>query len=422
MFRNLVFFLFLASSSIALLNYSKPGNNLPPRVKVGAELLLTDYRYLIEDKRVGIITNHSAVAGERHLIDLIHEDPDVAISALFGPEHGIRGQADAGEPVDDSVDELTGAPVFSLYGETRRPTMEMLAGVDVLIFDMQDVGTRFYTYPATMGRSMISAAEAGIPFLVLDRPNPIGGNQIEGFIREEQFISGIGMYPTPVTHGMTVGELAQMIKAEQWHEGISNLDLHIVKMEGWNREMVWHDTKLDWVPPSPNIPDYETAYVYPGTCYFEGTTASEGRGTYQPFIQLGALGVVGAEIASELNKLQLPGLSFSPVSFTPESIPGMSREPKLEGKTLKGVKLQITNAYELQPVAAGIHMLEAFYTALPDELKDDFFIRRGMQVRAGNDKMQKMIEDGSGVRAIIDAWQDDVDYFARQRKPYLLYE
>ncbi len=390
-------------------------------VKVGAEVLLRDYRSLVEGRRVGIITNHSAVVGESHLIDVIHEDPDVEITALFGPEHGIRGTADAGEAVEDSKDKLTGATVYSLYGETRRPTTEMLAEVDVLIFDMQDVGTRFYTYPATMGRSMISAAEAGIPFLVLDRPNPLGGERIEGAIREDRFRSGIGMYPTPVTHGMTVGELALMIKGEGWHDGLEELDLHVVKLQGWGRDRLWDETGLGWVPPSPNLPDVETTLVYPGTCFFEGTTASEGRGTYEPFLQVGASHVDGKAVAAELNRRELPGLRFAPVSFTPESIPGMSREPKLLGEKIEGVRLHVTDPRPVYPVEAGIHILEVFYFALPEEHRDAFFNERGMAIRAGNAETKQRIEAGDGAAAIATDWAGDVERFARQREPYLLY-
>lgn len=396
----------------------------PQTTVVGAERLLTDYRSLVEGKRVGIVTNHSAVAGSDtvHVIDLIHQDPDVTLTALFGPEHGLRGQADAGEPVDDSVDELTGVPVYSLYGENRRPAPDMLSNVDVLIFDMQDAGTRFYTYPATMGRSMISAAEVGIPFLVLDRPNPLGGNRMEGFIREEQFVSGIGLFPTPVTHGMTVGELALMIKGEKWMDGLEDLELHVVEMEGWDRTMLWDDTGLKWVPPSPNIPDAETAYIYPGTCFFEGTTGSEGRGTFEPFLLTGTKNVNGQQIADQLNERGLEGLHFSSAQFTPQSIPGMSRNPKLLDEVVEGVRVHVTDPHAVYPVAAGIHMLEVFYQNLRDEDKSAFFIERGMQVRAGNERVQQMLEDGERAESIIELWREDVEFFKNQRTPYLIYQ
>ncbi len=412
----------LALAMLSLSIASSHAQPESPAVKVGAEQLLTESRALVAGKRVGIITNHSAVVGDRHLIDLIHADPEVTVAALFGPEHGLRGTADAGESVADSKDPQTGAIIYSLYGSVNRPTAEMLEGIDVLIFDMQDVGTRFYTYPATMGRSMISAAEAGIPFIVLDRPNPLGGNQIEGIIRKDRFRSGIGLYPTPVTHGMTVGELAQMIKGEGWHDGLENLELHVVKMEGWRRDMLWTETGLNWIAPSPNLPDIESTYVYPGTCFFEGTTASEGRGTYEPFIQVGAAQVDGKQIAKDLNSRQLPGLEFSPVTFTPKSIPGMSKEPKLLGVEIEGVRLHVTDAEKVKPVALGIHLLDAFYRALPESTRNDFFNERGMAIRAGDAETQKQIEQGVPPEEIIAAWQSDVQTFTHQRLPYLLYK
>ena len=224
------------------------------------------------------------------------------------------------------------------------------------------------------------------------------------------------MYPTPVTHGMTVGELALMIQGEGWHEGLEDLELHVVKTEGWRRDMLWDATGLPWVPPSPNIPDVETALVYPGTCFFEGTTASEGRGTYEPFLQVGAPHVDGRAIASELNRRRLPGLRFEPVAFTPESIPGMSREPKLLGREIHGVRLSVTDAHALEPVAAGIHILEAFYFALPEEHRNTFFNERGMAIRAGNAETQKRIEAGEGAAAIVADWAGDVERFSRQRE------
>lgn len=393
-----------------------------PTVTVGAGRLLSHDRALVAGKRVGILTNHSAVIGDRHVIDILHEDPEVTVAALFGPEHGLRGTADAGEAVADSKDPQTGATIYSLYGKVNRPTQEMLKDVDVLIFDMQDVGTRFYTYPASMGRAMTSAAEAKIPFIVLDRPNPLGGIRMEGLIREEKYRSGIGAFPTPITHGMTVGELARMIQGEGWHDGLENLELHVVKMAGWNRQMLWPETGLTWIAPSPNLPDIESTLVYPGTCLFEGTTASEGRGTYTPFIQVAAVNVDGKRIAEDLNSRKLPGLHFSAVTFTPESIPGMSKKPKLLGVEIEGVRLKITNADELWPVAAGFHLLDAFYRALPEEDQDKFFHKRGMAIRAGDAETQLAIEKGVPVETLINAWEKDVKDFARQRESYLLYK
>jgi uncharacterized protein YbbC (DUF1343 family) len=391
-------------------------------VRTGAERLFTDRYHLVESRRVGLVTNHSAIVGGQHLADRLHADPSIELVALFGPEHGIRGTADAGEPVDHGVDERTGVPVYSLYGEIDRPTAEMLEGVDVLIFDIQDVGARFYTYPATMGRAMKSAAEAGIPYLVLDRPNPIAGLPVEGPVREDRFRSGIGLYPTPITHGMTVGELALMIKGERWHEGIEDLDLHVVEMEGWTRGMLWPDTGMEWVAPSPNIPDVETAIVYPGTCFFEGTTASEGRGTYRPFLQVGSPYVNSNAVADELNRRDLPGLAFSPVTFVPESIEGMSKQPKLLGEEVHGVRIEITEPAKVRPVEAGIHILQAVYESLPTEARETFFIERGLNIRAGNEEVLNKLREGDRVDRIVAGWERDVERFKIEREPYLIYD
>lgn len=398
-------------------------------VKVGAVRLFDDYYHLIENKRVGLITNHSAMVGDRHLVDLLHEDPSVQLVALFGPEHGIRGTADAGEAVGHGVDEATGVPVYSLYGAQRRPSLEMLEGVEVLLFDIQDVGTRFYTYPATMGRAMSSAVEAGIPYVVLDRPNPIGGERIEGHIREDRFVSGIGLYPVPVTHGMTVGELALMIQDQGWHDDLDGLDLHVVPMSGWKRHMTWFDTGLTWVPPSPNIPNAETAIVYPGTCLFEGTPASEGRGTRQPFLLVGSPHVTAETVSDELNRRRqhldrypgLEGVRFHPVVFVPESIPGMSRYPKLEGEDVRGVRIEVTDPAVVSPVALGMHLLQVFYEALPMDQQRLFFHPRGMPVRAGNEWVQEQMALGTPVLDILADWEEDVSRFREMRRPYLLY-
>jgi len=391
-----------------------------PVIRLGADRLFDDYRHLVAGKRVGLITNHSAVIGRNHLADLLHRDPDISLSVLFGPEHGIRGLADAGEDVDHSVDPDTGLPVYSLYGPITRPTMEMLERVDVLLFDIQDVGARFYTYVITMGRAMISAAEADISFIVLDRPNPLGGVRMEGPLLEEAYHSGIGIYPTPVTHGMTVGELATMIQGEAWHEGLESLELHIVPMEGWQRTMLWHETGLEWVPPSPNIPDYETALVYPGSCLFEATRASEGRGTRTPFLLTGSPFIDSQIVANDLNGRQLPGLRFDAVRFIPESITGMSTRPKLEGEMVHGVRISVTDPVAVRPVEAGIHLLESFYQQLPEVEKDRFFLRRGLEIRIGNERVRQQIEQGVPAGIIAD-WQADIDQFSRQRQPYLIY-
>lgn len=389
-------------------------------VQTGAEVLLNEQIDLLEGKRAGLVTNHSAVVDDEHLIDLLQK-AGVEITALFGPEHGIRGDADAGAKIEDGVDQQTGAPIYSLYGENEKPSAEMLQNVDVLIFDIQDVGARFYTYTSTMGYAMQSAAEQGIPFMVLDRPNPLGGNSHEGFVLEPGFETFVGLYPIPVSHSLTVGELARMIKGEGWLEGLEELDLQVVEMKNWSRDMLWPETGLEWIPPSPNIPTFDIALIYPGACFFERTTASEGRGTMQPFQQLGAPWIDSEQLALELNSRNLPGLEFEAISFTPKSIEGMDADPDWEGEEVHGVKYVITDRDEVEPVAAGVHVLQAFYNMSMEEGEVNF-LSESVRSLAGTDRLYNMISKGIAPSEIIDSWSEELAQFEKQRQPYLLYD
>ena len=401
-----------------------PAPAAPPGavVKTGAQVLVESGFAALDGMRVGLIVNHTARVGGRHLIDLIDAAPNVEIGALFGPEHGLRGDADAGETIADGRDERTGAPVFSLYGETRRPTPEMLDGLDALVFDIQDIGARFYTFISTMGLSMQSAAEAGLPFVVLDRPNPLGGVQMEGFVLDSAYTSFVGQYPVPITYGLTAGELARMIKGEQMLPGLETLDLRIIEMEGWERAMRWPATGLTWQPTSPNIPDFETALIYPGACFFEATTASEGRGTYEPFKQIGAPWADAAALADTLNARNLPGVLFRPVSFTPVAIEGMASNPKLKDVPVWGVHYVLTDAEAFRPVETGVHVLHAFYHQAPDSVKAGFLKKRWLDLLAGTDRLYEMLTAGAPPEAIVAAWREDVVAFRLRRAPYLLYD
>ncbi len=391
-------------------------------IRTGAERLVEQEFGVVDGMRVGLITNHTAVVGDRHLADLLHEAENVELVALFGPEHGIRGDADAGARIDDMVDEQTGVPVFSLYGQTRKPTAEMLEGLDALIFDIQDIGPRFYTYISTMGLAMEAAAEHGLRFVVLDRINPLGGELVEGFVLEPGFESFVGQFPIPVTHGMTVGELALMIRGEEFMEDVAGLELHVVEARGWTRDMLWVDTELEWIPPSLNIPDFETALVYPGSCYFEATNASEGRGTFEPFLQVGAPWADGELLASMLNERNLPGLRFEPVTFTPESIPGMSTHPKLLGEELQGVRYVVEDPHAVVPVAAGMHLLEVFYATVPDDERAALFNRARFARLGGTHRLYDMLTAGVTAEEVIAAWEDEVAAFNELRSLYLIYD
>ena len=282
--------------------------------QLGVEELLDEEKALIDGKKVGLITNPTGVDQELNsIVDILNNDEDVDLTALYGPEHGVRGSAQAGEYVDFYTDEQTGLPVYSLYGKTRKPTPEMLEDIDVLLFDIQDVGTRFYTYIYTMAYAMEAAQENDIPFIVLDRPNPIGGDKVEGPVLDPDFKSFVGNYPIPLRHGMTVGELAKLFN----NEYDIGADLTVVEMDGYDRSMDYNDTDMSFVAPSPNMPTVDTAYVYPGAALIEGTNVSEGRGTTRPFELIGAPFINSTELAAAMNKLDLPGVRFRASSFTP---------------------------------------------------------------------------------------------------------
>lgn len=387
-------------------------------VSSGAEILVrSGFRELL-GKRVGLIVNHTSRANGRYLVDLIHEAENVEIAALFGPEHGIRGDEDAGTRIEDGVDDATGAPVYSLYGKNRRPTPEMLKNVDALIFDIQDVGSRFYTYISTLGVSMQSASEAGIPFYVLDRPNPLGGIELEGFVRDSSHVSFVGLYPIPVRHGLTVGELAQMILGEAWLPGLAYLDLQIIRMDGWSRDMLWPETGIEWIPTSPNIPTFETALLYAGTCFFEATSASEGRGTDSPFLTIGAPWMDSATVS----EASFSGLAITTGHTTPVSIPGKSANPKWRDVRLSTITLSVTDANEVRPVSAGLELISRLYGSSPDSVINSFFDERWMALLAGTDAVLPMIKRGLRAEDFQAAWSDEVAEFNRKRQKYLLYD
>lgn len=380
-------------------------------VRTGAEILIENHLQELEGQRVGLVMNPTARIGDVHMLDTLIA-LDVNISALFAPEHGFRGEAGAGEKIEDGVDQATGLPVHSLYGDTRKPTPEMLNDVDLLIFDMQDVGTRFYTYHATMGLVLEAAADAGVPVWILDRPNPAGGNYVSGWVMEEEFTSFVGPYPIPIAHGLTLGELARMMVGEGWLETETAPEVNVIQMEGWTRDMKWPDTGLEWVPPSPNLPTFEHAFVYLGTCLIEGTTMSEGRGTDDPFLTLGD---PDTELtAADLDSLQnlTDGLVFSRTKFTPVSIPGVAPSPKHQDTESNGIKIDMRSV-DFDPVRAGLQVLHILYQATPGAEIQPFLYRL-----AGSREIDKII---SG-EVHAEKMSFGVESFRQKRSDYLLYE
>ena len=392
----------------------------------GAADLVADKFAQLAGKRVGLVTNHTGLvpgpAGPERLIDVLARAPNLKLAAILTPEHGLGGTAEAGAKVKGSTDAATGLPVLSLYGATEKPTPAMLAGLDVLVFDMQDIGVRYYTYISTMGLCMQAAAAANIPFVVLDRPNPLGGNYVSGFVLERPLASFIGRFPIPQAHGMTAGELAQMIKGERMLRGLEKLDLTIIPLEGWRRDMLWPQTGLAWVATSPNIPTFETALAYAGTGLFEATVASEGRGTAAPFLLLGHPAIDARKVAAQVTAAGLPGVRVEAEKFTPKRIKGIASRPRFADMPIPGVRLTITDAAAFQPVETAVHLLVAFdrqlraggTLGLID--KADEFNRI-----AGTRRLLEFLDRDAGAVEIIAGWQAEVAAFKQARAKYLLY-
>lgn len=385
---------------------SRPERN-SQTVKVGAEVLLEKHLDELQGKRVGLVMNPTARVNGTHMLDTLLKR-SVNVSALFAPEHGFRGEAGAGEVIEDGVDRETGLPVYSLYGETKKPTPEMLKDVDVLLFDMQDVGGRFYTYNVTLGLVLEAASQSEVPVWVLDRPNPAGGSYISGWLLDQQYKSFVGAYPVPMAHGMTLGELAKMMIGERWLRVVKQPKLRVIPAEGWERDMKWPNTGLEWHPPSPNLPTFEHAFAYLGTVLFEGTNISEGRGTSDPFLKIGAPFLNLQE--DKLAKLQenFPGVNIQQITFTPVSIPGKARNPKYEGQSCRGVKIVVSNYDTFDPVLFGVRLLKLMDEASEQVEIDDFIFKL-----AGSEAIQNY---NTGV------WQGQIDTFREARKPYLIYD
>ena len=401
---------------------SSDGADRPPAVvSTGTDQLVASNFEALSGLRVGLVVNHTARSSDKHIIDWTHESPSVELGALFGPEHGIRGDEDAGAKIEDGIDDATGVPVYSLYGENRRPTSVMMEGLDALVFDIQDVGARFYTFISTMGLSMQSAAEAGVPFIVLDRPNPLGGVRMAGYVRPDSLVSFVSQYPIPVQHGLTVGELARMIHGEGWIPGLEDLDLRVVQIEGWERTMLWPETGLEWIAPSPNLPSFEAALIYPGTCFFEATTASEGRGTPEPFLTVGAPWLNADALAADLRQWGTPGLQVEPGSVTPVSIPGASTNPKWKDVELGSLHISITSADSVDAVATGLDLVGRMYRMAPDSVKDSFFRERWMALLSGSSETLDRVKGGMDREAWAWSWEGDIAAFGTLREPYLLY-
>lgn len=383
-----------------------------PAVRTGIERLL-EHPEQLHGKKVGLITNQTGVtSGLVHDVDALLEKK-VRLVAVYGPEHGIRGAEQAGSASGSFQDPKTGLPVYDLYGKQPKEIARLFRDVDVVLYDIQDVGSRFYTYISTMAYAMKAAAMEGKPFLVLDRPNPIGGEKVEGPLLDLRFQSFVGLYPIPLRHGMTVGELARWIRKQDLEKEYgAKADLTVIPMEGWKRGMSYEDTGLPWVPPSPNMPTVETAFVYPGNGLFEGTNLSEGRGTTLPFEWIGAPYIKGWELARRLNQLGLPGVAFREAYFQPAF-------SKHAGKTSGGVQFYVTDREAYDPVRTALTVMAEVKKQYPRQFdwRGDHWIDKLL----GTDAVRNALDQGTPVGEIVAKWQEELRAFERQRKPFLLY-
>jgi uncharacterized protein YbbC (DUF1343 family) len=385
-------------------------------VKCGIEVLIDKRLDLLRGRPAGLISNTSGVTSDLiNDVDALLCEPGVQLIALFGPEHGLNSAAADGAPVESSIDVHTALPVFSLFGDMLRPTTEALEGLEVLIFNIQSVGVRFYTYITTLLYSMQAAAEHGLSYIVCDRPNPIGGEIVEGPILEPGFESFVGPGPLPVRHGLTIGELARLYN-EAWRVGC---DLTVVPCSGWKRSMWFDDTRLPWVPPSPAMPWPETAIVYPGTCLVEGTNLSEGRGTALPFHLVGAPWIDGRALADAMNELDLPGVRFHRATFRPAS-------DKWAGELCGGVQLHVTDRKLFRPITAGLHLLQTVKTLYPTEFefrcsaRDEY--RPHIDLLVGTDQVRKALGDASSVSDLVESWADDLQAFQETSSAFRFYQ
>ena len=385
---------------------------------LGIDRLLGADRGLIAGRRIGLVSNPASIdAGFRHSADRLCDDADVQLAALFGPQHGFRSDLqDNMIETPHARDERWRIPIYSLYSETREPTPDMLAGLDAIVIDLQDVGTRVYTYIYTMANCMRAAAKQGLRVIVCDRPNPVGGTAIEGPLLDRAYASFVGQYPIPLRHGMTIGEIARLFN----QEFALNASLDVVPLGGWRRDMYFDETGLPWVIPSPNLPTLDSAIVYPGAVLFEGTMLSEGRGTTRPFELVGAPWIDGERLAAAMNARHLGGVHFRPVFFEPTF-------QKHAGQTCGGCQIHVTDRRTFGPVRVAVELIAEFRRQSPQsfawrqppyEYEHD---KWPIDILYGSDRLRTSLDRGEDVHPLVDSWGNDEDGFRRVREKYLLY-
>ncbi len=385
------------------------------KVVTGADRLPREGSKLLKRKRFALLTNPTGIDSNfRSTIDICKEIEGATLSAFFACEHGLRNERQAGIHFGDELDPVYGLPVFSLYGEHYRPTPEMLQDLDAVVYDIQDLGVRFYTYLTTLIYMIEACAKHDVAVIVVDRPNPLGGYRIEGGMLEDGFHSMVGGWRMPAMTGMTIGEVARLVNGQLE----KSCELHVMPLEGWDRSMEYPDTGLPWVMPSPNMPTIDTVRVYTGNCTYEGTNLSEGRGTTRPFELIGAPWLKHAALCSDMNEMRLPGVRFHPVTFTPTF-------QKHQGKLCNGVMTYVTDKETFQSTETGLRLLHRVIESHPESFEWYQANKDGLpfiDILTGSDLVRKQIRQPGGLEAILASWRRDVNEWKDIRKPYLLYE
>ncbi|MBD5198810.1 MAG: DUF1343 domain-containing protein [Bacteroidales bacterium] len=417
---------YIISAAVALMTLTACNNNTSqttssnePKVKPGIEVLRDNGFAQLQGKRVGLITNPSGVDNNlKSTIDILHEAPGVTLTALYSPEHGVRGDVHAGDNVDNAVDPATGVPVYSIYGKTKKPTPEMLEDVDVLIYDIQDNGCRSFTFISTMGLAMDVCAELGKEFMVLDRPNPVGGNKVEGNLVEDSCFSFVSQFPIPYLYGLTPGELAQYLNEENLLQGGKKVNLSVIPMEGWTRDMDFRETGMPWVLPSPHIPNPEASLYYPMTGILgELYCMSIGVGYTLPFKLVCADWIDAEKFSKAMNDLNLPGVKFRPIHIKPFYSVG-------KGENIAGVEIYVTNKETAPLSLTNFYIMQELAKLYPEKLAFEIGDSKRYDMFdkvVGSKEIRKRFTENYNVDDIKDYWNKDVDSFKEKKAKYHLY-
>lgn len=405
----------LAFTVFSLYAFPREPSSSPRRVKLGNELFLHNTIKELQSKRLALVLNHTSVLPDGTPLAKALLERGIRIQAIFSPEHGFQGIKEGGSEVNDSL--FKGFPIYSLYGKIRKPTPAQLRGTDALVYDIQDIGTRFYTYITTLKYVLEAAAEAGLPVYVLDRPNPAGGVIVEGPLLQPAFESFIGALPIPVRYGLTPGELALMMKGEDWVP--EKVDLHVVRMEGWTRSFFWEDTGLPWIPPSPNIPSAETALIFSGTAFLGGLILNPGLGTPLPYLQFGAPWLDSCRIIQELQKGENFGIQLEPVTYTPHSLPGKTLQPAYENRVCQGIRVGIQQKSSFRALHFALELIRIIKKNHPDRLSP---ASRSLNLMFGCSLLDRYLKDEISYTKLLASIDKDESLFLQKRRKYLLYE